>query len=125
MKKRIVITGAGIICSAGRSVAEFNEALLSGRSAQAAIPAERFSTAEKVYRNRSGFIVDQGDYQELRRRNEVALPAYCEDIIEEALRSARRDLAAVDRRRLGLSVGTSVGSSFVLLDWVKAFMANP
>ena len=106
-------------------MAEFNEALLGGRSAQAAIPAERFSTAEKVYRNRSGFIVDQGYYQALRQRNEVVLPAYCEDIIEEALRSARLDLATVDRRKLGLSVGTSVGSSFVLLDWVKAFMANP
>jgi 3-oxoacyl-[acyl-carrier-protein] synthase II len=124
MKKRVVITGAGIICSSGSSVPEFNAALLSGRSPQAAIPEERFPTTERVYRNRTGFVVDQDYYEQLRQRNEVVLPAFCFDIIDEAIASAGLDLEKIDRRKLGLSIGTSVGSSFVLLDWVKAFLKD-
>ncbi len=124
MKKRIVVTGMGILSSIGNTVDSFAESLLNGVSGVQNIPGERFSTQSKVYRNDKACILDQSLYEDLLREDHTVLRAASIRAIEQAILASGLDLDNLDHRDIGLCVGTSVGSNFPFMKWVNNYLKD-
>lgn len=113
-KKRVVITGIGVVSPLGASLEEFWRGLVEGKSAVSAI--ESFDTAS--YRAKNGCEVKDFDFARLAgspvppnmgRASQMAVGAAGLAVADAAL-----PLSEVDRTRVGVSLGTTCGEIQVL-----------
>ncbi|MCS7238172.1 MAG: beta-ketoacyl-[acyl-carrier-protein] synthase family protein [Thermoguttaceae bacterium] len=100
---RVVITGVGLTCPLGNSLAEFRQGLLAGRSGIERYEIRYFgATLAGICR------FDENKYQKAkdRRRGTRAgsIAIYCS---QEAVRDARLDWRNVDKSRVGVYVGVT------------------
>lgn len=124
MRKRVVITGMGVLSSIGNNVTDFANSLKEGTSGMRDIPAERFPTTSPVYRNRQAHVLDQDLYAAILEEDHTVLRKASLLAIEQALKDAGLDLSTIDKRKVGLALGTSVGSNFPFMKWVKEFLQD-
>lgn len=124
MKKRVVITGMGILSSIGDTVEEFTSSLYNGVSGLKPIPAERFSTESRVYRNRNAHVIRQDLFSSLLADDETVLREASVRAIRQAITDAGLDMNTINKRSLGLCLGTSVGSNFPFMRWVNEFLKD-
>lgn len=112
----VAITGLGCICAAGNTVDACMEALFRGQRAPA--PPVRFGTTHP-----SPFPVFEvfgfEDSPELLRTSALGLHA-----AYEALRDAGLDREALDELRVGVCVGTTVGSAMNNEGFCRAYRAG-
>ena len=117
--ERVVITGMGAICSIGNNLSEIRENLMTGKSGLKEIPSHRFNTEDPVYRNTRGCILDQELYDDLQSQDETILTELAKRTIEQTIEDSGLELEAVDHRRIGISLATSVGSSYPFMKWIR------
>ncbi len=108
-KKRVVITGMGVISPVGNSVEQTWQALLNGKNGAA--PITLFDTTD--YETKFACEVknynplDHFDRKELRRLDRFSQFAIL--AAEEALKDSGLDLDKEDRDRIGVIVGSGIG----------------
>ena len=119
MKKKVVVTGLGIISSLGNSLEETKISLEKNIRNYSTIPDERFSTDHKFYRNNKGFRIDQDLYECLKNEEVSLLYPLASKSIKEALDDSRLSMRNLQEKRSGLCLGTSVGASYVLIERIK------
>lgn len=109
MKKRVVITGIGVVCSTGKNVEAFSEALRKGVCGVGDIAAfdpeglpykrgaevRDFQPVDSSWRRRKS---------ELDRASQLGLSAAHEAVIDSGL-----DMNQLDRQRCGVAIGTTMG----------------
>ena len=110
--RRVVITGLGLITPIGSGWRTFWEALLEGRSGIG--PVTYFDTSElpvHIGAEVKGFspepYVRRQPVENLGRSSQLAVAA-----ARMALEDSRLDLASLDRRRAGVSMGTTSGEPY-------------
>ncbi|CAA3014511.1 3-oxoacyl-[acyl-carrier- ] synthase I, chloroplastic [Olea europaea subsp. europaea] len=124
-KKRVVITGMGLVSVFGNDVDAYYEKLLAGESGIAAI--DRFDASKFPTRfggqirgfKSEGYIDGKND-----RRLDDSL-RYCIVAGKKALENAdlgREDLGKIDKVRAGVLVGTGMGGLTVFSDGVQALI---
>ncbi len=108
-RRRIVITGAGVICSIGQSIADFWENLVHGRSGVGELTlfdASEFST--RIASEVRGFDptkwMDKRLSHRLDRFAQVGMAAAIEAIQDSGL-----DFSKEDRTRVGVLIGSGIG----------------
>src|SRR4051812_28046329 len=109
MKKRVVITGMGVISPIGIGIDAFWEALKSGRSGAGLVTF--FDTTDypsKIDAEVKGFepdkYIDKKTIRRMDRFTQFALAA-----ADMAVRDAGLDTAKVDPERVGVIVGSGIG----------------
>ena len=109
-KKRIVITGLGVISPVGLDVPSFWESIKAGRSGVSAIT--HFDVSQFTSRI-SGYV---DDYDPLKffstkeARNLSRFVQFAAVASREAVANAQLDMDAVDRDRVGVLIGSGIGS---------------
>lgn len=109
-KKRIVITGLGTISPVGLDVASFWESIKAGRSGVSAIT--HFDVSEFTSRI-SGYVTDYDPLQFFstkEARNLSRFVQFAAVASREAVANAQLDMDAVDRDRVGVLIGSGIGS---------------
>ena len=124
MKKRIVITGMGVVCAIGNDIASFTDSIREGRSGIREIQPERFNTNYKVYRNSKACTIAQDYYEELYQQDDTILSEFSLNAIRQAIANAGLEWTPALARRCGLSLGSSVGANFALIKWAKAYLQS-
>lgn len=119
MKKRVVITGIGGLCSLGANINEIRNSLVNERSSYEKIPADRFSTESKMFRNNRGFLMNHERYKDAQNKDVAIMTELAIESIEEALADAKLDIDEISTQKTGLCLGTSVGASFPILQRIK------
>lgn len=105
-KKRVFITGVGIICSIGNNFKEFSSALKDGKSGADKITAFDTDGLRGIY----GCEVKEfnpSDYfpkRDLRRMDRAS--QLCLVAVREAMNSSRLNVSSLDKVRCGVSFGT-------------------
>ncbi len=123
MKKRIVITGMGVVSSLGSDVDIFYQNLLAGKSGISTIsefPTEEFPTKfAGVIHN-----FDVGDYLDKKQARRVdKFISYAMVAGKKALESAGlKDVTALEKPRCGVLVGSGMGGMTVYADGVQALL---
>ncbi len=109
MKKRVVITGMGVITSLGKSIDDYWNSLKEGKCGISSI--SRFDTTDlttKVASQIEDFdpseFIDKKDARRMDRYNQFALAAAGIAVEDTGL-----DLEAVDKNRMGVLVGSGIG----------------
>jgi 3-oxoacyl-(acyl-carrier-protein) synthase len=113
MKRRVAITGAGVISPLGNSIAELQRSLAEARSGIRRLP-EQIAQRSGV---QVGALVDwnpsamfkEGEAANLDRVSQFALAAAA-----QAVQSSGMDLAAQNRERMGVYWGTGMGGAHTL-----------
>lgn len=124
-KKRVVVTGMGIVSCFGNDVDSFYKDLLAGKSGVSTItkfPCEEFPTRFAAGINN----FDPGDYIEKKVARRID-PSLAFTIVagKKALESAHIDpavLEQLDKRRCGVVVGTGIGGMTIFYDGAKALL---
>ncbi len=124
MKKRVVITGLGAISSLGDNISEMIENLNQSKIRYEEIPSERFSTMHKVFRNNKGFMIRPELYFDALQKDSYLIPEITEKCILEALDDATLKVESLREVNSGLSLGTSVGASYALMERIKGSLAG-
>lgn len=111
MKKRVVITGMGVISPVGTGINAFWDALVKGRSGIG--PISRFDASDLPTRI-AGEVKDFDpmqylDKKEARRMDRFTQFALC--ATQMALADAGLNVDNVDRERLGVVLGTGIGGT--------------
>jgi 3-oxoacyl-[acyl-carrier-protein] synthase II len=102
MKQRVVITGMGVICSAGASVDEFDTSLRANCSGIKDVTL--FDTSQFAYRSMGEIAGVVSRYEGLDRASELALRA-----AESAVDDAGAEEVERFRTRTGVALGTTCG----------------
>jgi 3-oxoacyl-[acyl-carrier-protein] synthase II len=110
-----VITGCGAVSPLGVGVRAFWEGLLAGRSGVA--PIRRFPAGD--LEPRSAAEVGDGVPPDADRAGAFALHA-----VHEACAEARLEPGAIDPRRIGVALGTTLGGMSIFERWVEARIAG-
>ncbi len=126
-KKRIVVTGMGVVSCFGNDVDLFYEQLLAGNSG--VVPIEEFPCAE--YPTRFAGAVrsfDVGDYMDKKQARRVD-PFIRYTIVsgKKALESAKLDADALnklDKKRCGIIIGSGMGGMSVFYDGVETILTK-
>jgi 3-oxoacyl-(acyl-carrier-protein) synthase len=113
MKRRVAITGAGVISPLGNSIAELHRSLAEARSGVRRLP-EHIAQRSGV---QVGALVDwnpspmfkEGEAANLDRVSQFALAAAA-----QAVQSSGLELAAQNRERIGVYWGTGMGGAHTL-----------
>ena len=110
MSRRVVVTGLGAITPIGNSVEEFWEGLCEGRTGIG--PITYFDTAEyKVKLAAELKDFKPGDYMDVKSaRRMEPFSQYAVAAAKQALDDCGIDLSAEDPYRIGVSVGSGIGS---------------
>lgn len=125
ISNRVVVTGMGIICSIGNNTRELEESLKQGKSGLKAISKERFCTENTVYKTKHGCTLDESVFNEISNKDLTVLGHASKIAIDEALSMAKLDIKeAVEDNRVGLALGTSVGTSYSFMQYVKSLLAG-
>jgi 3-oxoacyl-[acyl-carrier-protein] synthase II len=115
--KRVVITGLGVICPIGLSIAEFWENLIAGKSG--ASPISRFDTTShqvKVAAEVKGFDptkhLDLKTIQRTTRAVHFAIPA-----TQEAVTQAKLDMTKEHPERVGVIAANMLQNRYIGENW--------
>lgn len=118
-KKRIVVTGLGVVSCFGNDVEHFYSQLLAGKSGVAPItqfPCEDFTTRFAAYIK----DFDPGDYvdRKLARRSD---PYICYTMVagKKALEYAKLSVDSLDKERCGVIIGSGMGGMGMFADGVN------
>lgn len=124
-KKRVVVTGMGIVSCFGTDIAHFYEQLLAGKSG--IVPIEEFPCSE--YPTRFAGAVrnfDVGDYMDKKQARRVdPFIRYSMVAGKKALESAKigpEELAKLDKKRCGVIIGSGMGGMTVFYDGVETIL---
>lgn len=121
-KKRIVVTGMGIVSCFGTDVEDFYERLLKGESGIS--PIDSFPCEEYPTRF-AGQIrdFDPGNYMDKKQARRVD-PFISYSIVagKRALESAKIDPEAVDKKRAGIIIGSGMGGMSVFYEGVDTIL---
>ena len=118
-KKRVVITGIGLITPIGSGVNTFWEAALRGENGVR--PLQNFDATE--FKTKTGGEVldfnpadffNQSELSRMGRSSQFAVAA-----TKMALEDARIDLANQDTSRIGISIGTTMGEPQILEQGIR------
>lgn len=126
-KKRIVVTGMGIVSCFGNDVDTFYDQLLSGKSG--IVPIESFPCADYPTRF-AGCIrdFDVGDYMDKKQARRVdPFIRYTLVAGKKALESAhltKEALEKVDKKRCGVIIGSGMGGMSVFYDGVETLLTK-
>ena len=109
-KRRVVITGMGVVTPLGNSVAEYWESLITGRSGIG--PLTLFDASlypSRIAGECRDFNIEQwiADGRTAKRMDRFAQFAVASAI--QAVQNSRLDIAAEDPYRIGVIVGTGIG----------------
>jgi len=122
LKRRVVVTGMGLITSVGESTEDTWEALLAGRSG--ARPIERFDPTDFSVRfacEVKGF--DPTDYMDRKEARRADLFAqFGVAAAELAVRDAGWDLSRPAGERTGVLIGSGIGGIQTFEEQCKAFL---
>lgn len=124
-KKRIVVTGMGIVSCFGNDVDQFYENLLQGKSG--IVPIEEFPAADYPTRF-AGCIrnFDPGNYMDKKQARRVdPFIRYVMVSGKKALESAKLDadaIAKLDKTRCGVIIGSGMGGMSVFYDGVDTIL---
>lgn len=126
-KKRIVVTGMGIVSCFGTDVDHFYEQLLAGKSG--IVPIKGFNCSEYPTRfagEIQGF--DAGDYMDKKQARRVdPFIRYCMVSGKKALESANLnadEMAKLDKKRCGIVIGSGMGGMTVFYDGVETILSK-
>ncbi len=126
-KKRIVVTGMGIVSCFGTNVEEFYNQLLAGKSG--IVPIEEFPCPDYPTRI-AGAIrnFDTGDYMEKKQARRVdPFIRYTMVAGKKALESAQLTgdaLAKLDKPRCGVIIGSGMGGMSMFSDGVETILTK-
>jgi len=121
---RVVITGMGAITPLGNSVPTFWEALIAGRSGVRL--ATRYDIADFPYVIAAEVRdFEPRDYMDAKAARRMARFAqFAVAAAGEALRDSRLDLDTIDRSRVAVDIGTSLGGTANVEEQIQNFMAK-
>ncbi len=109
-KHRVVITGLGVVSPVGTGVEKFWKALLAGQSGIS--PITQFDASEfdcKISGNVTDY--DPLDYFSSKQSRHLAsFTQYAVVSSREAVKNAQLDLSKVDLERMGILIGSGIGS---------------
>lgn len=123
-KKRIVVTGMGIVSCFGDDVDQFYQELLQGKSG--IVPIENFPCADYPTRF-AGAIrnFDVGDYMDKKQARRVdPFIRYAMVSGKKALAHAQVDLDKVDKKRCGIIIGSGMGGMTIFYDGVETILTK-
>lgn len=109
-KKRVVITGLGIVSPVGTGLAKFWQSLIEGKSGIR--PITHFDASEFTCRI-SGDVIDYDPLEHFstkEARNLAKFVQYASVASKEAMAQAKLDMNNVDRERVGVLIGSGIGS---------------
>ncbi len=122
VKKRIVVTGVGVVSCFGNDVEQFYEKLLNGESGASAIThfnTDDFST--RIAASIPDF--DAGEYMDKKNARRVdKCIAYTIVAGKKALESAKLNIEAIDKTRAGIVIGSGMGGMNVFCDGVQTLL---
>lgn len=121
MKRRVVITGAGVISPIGNSLEAFTESLQKGRSGLAAITS--FDVSK--FPVKQACEVKNFDSQAKGLKALDPFIQYAVTATQQALDQAKFNPAQVDPYRVGISVSSSKGGMHTLDRFKTRFEKNP
>ena len=126
-RKRIVVTGMGIVSCFGTDVEDFYRQLLAGKSG--IVPIEEFPCAD--YPTRIAGAVrnfDPGDYMEKKQARRVdPFIRYAVVAGKKCIESGKLDpeaLAKLDKTRCGIIIGSGMGGMSVFYDGVETILTK-
>lgn len=121
MRKRVVITGVGVVSAVGNSVPQFWNSLIEGRDGTKEITV--FDATP--YRNRLAAEVSGLDAEAHFSRRELKRFSRCDQFglvaFREAWRSARLDRDRIDRERAGIILGAGSGGILSVEKYFRDF----
>jgi 3-oxoacyl-[acyl-carrier-protein] synthase II len=127
MKKRVVVTGMGIVSCFGTDIDHFYEELLAGKSG--IVPIEEFPCHE--YPTRFAGVIrnfDTGSYLEKKQARRVdPFIRYTAVAGKKALEKGNLSLEALnhlDKRRCGVLIGSGMGGMSVFYDGVETLLGQ-
>lgn len=123
-KKRIVVTGMGIVSCFGTDVDHFYQQLLEGKSG--IVPIEEFPCSDHPTRF-AGCIrnFDVGDYMDKKQARRVdPFIRYTMVAGKKALEMAKIDLAGLDKERCGIIIGSGMGGMEVFYEGVETILTK-
>ncbi len=123
-KKRIVVTGMGIVSCFGTDIDHFYEQLLAGKSG--IVPIEEFPCAD--YPTRFAGAVrnfDVGDYMDKKQARRVdPFIRYTMVSGKRALENAKVDLSKLDKKKCGIVIGSGMGGMSIFYDGVETILTK-
>lgn len=123
-KRRVVVTGMGVVSCLGTDVDHFIDQLLAGKSG--IVPIEEFPCSE--YPTRFAGAVrnfDTGEYMDKKQARRVdPFVRYTMVAGKKALEMSQLDLSKVDKSRMGVLVGSGIGGMNVYYDGVDTLIAK-
>jgi 3-oxoacyl-[acyl-carrier-protein] synthase II len=120
VQNRVVVTGMGVHCAIASSNLEFCKHLYQGVCGERTIGETRFKTDSKFFRNNKGFTIDPSVIGRLAQLDHTLLSRFTLDIVHSALSDARIHIDPGHSGCVGLALGTSVGSSFAFMKYLKS-----
>lgn len=121
-KKRVVVTGLGVVSCLGSDVEEYYKKLLKGESGVSKI--EKFD-ASNYSTSIAGEIkdFDVENYMDKKQARRVdPFISYTMVAGKKALESASIDLDAIDKKRAGIIIGSGMGGMNVFYDGVQTLL---
>ncbi len=121
---RVVVTGMGAITPLGKSVPSFWEGMVAGRSGVRL--ATRYDIADFPYVIAAEVPdFEPRDYMDAKAARRMARFAqFAVAAAGEALRDSALDLDALDRSRVAVNIGTSLGGTANVEEQIQSFMAK-
>jgi 3-oxoacyl-[acyl-carrier-protein] synthase II len=112
-RRRVAITGVGVVSPLGNSLADFHRALAESRSGISLLPPEMLLTSAAQVAARVDWnpapLLKEGEAANLDRATQFAISA-----ATQALAMSKLDLATRDKERIGVYWGTGMGGANTL-----------
>ncbi|MBS3904102.1 MAG: beta-ketoacyl-ACP synthase II [Simkania sp.] len=123
-RRRVVVTGMGIVSCFGNDVDQFYQQLLEGKSG--AVPIEEFPCQE--YPTRFAAPVrnfDPGEYMDKKQARRVdRFVSYAVVAGKKALEYAALDIATLDKERCGILIGSGMGGMGMFSEGVETLITK-
>src|SRR5690625_4277898 len=122
MKRRVVITGYGVVSPLGNSVTELWENVKAGKSAARKVNIEGF---ENIPTKIGAPIMDFDRSKYIARRDQKRYDLFIQYgyvAAMQALESANVDLDSINKERVGVYIGTGAGGMDTLLENHKTYI---
>ncbi|MBN1689339.1 MAG: beta-ketoacyl-[acyl-carrier-protein] synthase family protein [Candidatus Omnitrophica bacterium] len=121
MRRRVVITGMGVVSPIGNTAVTFLESLKNGRSGEGAITS--FDATN--FPVKRAFEVKQFDAKRYKTHMMDPFIQYAMGAATEAVEDACFDMNAVDHFRIGLAIGSSKGGVHTIDRFKERFEKHP
>ncbi len=121
-KRRVVITGLGVISPVGSGVEKFWKSLVEGKSGIR--PITHFDASQFDCRI-GGNIIDYNPLDHFSTKEARHLSTFVQYAVvtsNEAIRNAKLDLKSVDLERMGVLIGSGIGSIETLEEEFKKYL---